>query len=87
MLYIFILPNRFSYKTLSHRLFDELKLQHDTEKSKFTAEMDTLKASIQAKNEEISQLKDHSSEHQKVYDRLKDINEFVRPSFIATSIH
>ncbi|XP_039432680.1 protein Cep89 homolog [Culex pipiens pallens] len=59
------------------KLFDELKLQHDSEKTRFGAEMDALKESIQAKNEEIAQLNTKAAEQQKVFDRQKDINEVL----------
>ncbi|XP_055597020.1 protein Cep89 homolog [Uranotaenia lowii] len=57
------------------KLFEEMKIQHDSEKTRLSNETDSLKSDIAAKNEEISKLKSEISEHEKIYERQKEINE------------
>ncbi|XP_055625703.1 protein Cep89 homolog [Toxorhynchites rutilus septentrionalis] len=59
------------------RLFDELKIQHVTEKSRITVEIDTLRNEVQAKNEEIVQLRSQAAEQKAIFDRQKEINEVL----------
>ncbi|XP_065091957.1 protein Cep89 homolog [Ochlerotatus camptorhynchus] len=59
------------------KLFEEMKLQHDSEKSRVNEEIESLKAGIQAKNQEISELKLKAAEQEKVFERQKEINEIL----------
>ncbi|XP_053688894.1 protein Cep89 homolog [Sabethes cyaneus] len=59
------------------RLFEELKIQHHSEKTRSTEEAATWKATIEAKDQEISQLKSHVVEQQKILERHKEINEVL----------
>ncbi|XP_055531313.1 protein Cep89 homolog [Wyeomyia smithii] len=59
------------------KLFEELKIQHDSEKTRSTTEIDALKTIIEAKDGEISQLKSHIAEQQKILERHKEINEVL----------
>lgn len=52
-----------------------MKIQHDSEKTRFTDEMDSLKAALSAKNEELSKLQIKTAEQDKVFERQKEINE------------
>ncbi|XP_058835371.1 protein Cep89 homolog [Topomyia yanbarensis] len=71
------------------RLFGELKVQHDSEKAQSTAEADSLKADLQAKTDEISQLKSHLAGQQKILERAKEINEVLmeKTSTLKQSLH
>ncbi|XP_062565831.1 protein Cep89 homolog [Armigeres subalbatus] len=72
-----------------HKLFEEMKIQHDSEKSRFSDEVDSLKAAILTKNEELSKLQLQSTEQEKVFDRQREINEALmeKNAALKQSLH
>ncbi|XP_058464686.1 protein Cep89 homolog isoform X2 [Malaya genurostris] len=71
------------------RLFAELKVQHDSEKSQSSSEMESLKAELQTKIEEISKLKSQLNDQQQALDRAKEINKVLmeKNSSLKQSLH
>lgn len=71
------------------KLFEDMKIQHDSEKTRFTDEMNSLKAALSAKNEELSKLQIKTAEQDKVFERQKEINEVLmeKNTALKRSLH
>ncbi|XP_053659489.1 protein Cep89 homolog [Anopheles marshallii] len=59
------------------KLLEELRLQHNNERTRSAKETETIKADLQQKSTELEQLRQDYQQQQHIFERQKEINEIL----------